>query len=96
MPHQRDRKPIPKETIFPASPAQLAVIDEVRKAVKWKAADGYSRWLFKYFGLTEVRLSPEATVVIVSLKGLLRSQHRYCDCPHKLQVDQIERTEENK
>jgi len=86
MPHQRDRRPIPKGVILPVSPAQLGLIDELQKAVKWKARDGFKRWLFKYFTLVEVKWSPEASVVITALKGLLRSQHKYCDCPHKFQI----------
>ena len=86
MPKHREIRPIQKETIYPASLAQLGVICELRKAVKWKSADGYSRWLFKYLGLTEVRWSPEATAVIVALKGVLRSQKQCCDCPHKFQI----------
>jgi hypothetical protein len=77
-PHQRERGPIPKETIYPASAGQLFLINELTKAVKWKAEDGYRRWLFKYFALTEIKWSPEASSVITALKGLLRSQHKDC------------------
>ena len=64
MPHQRDRRPIPKGVILPASPAQLGLIDELQKAVKWKARDGFKKWLFKYFALTEIKWSTEASPVI--------------------------------
>jgi hypothetical protein len=86
MPKQRERRPIPKDVILSASPAQLALIDELRKAVKWRAADGYRRWLLKYFALAEIKWSTEASPVITALKGLLRSQHKYCDCPHKFEI----------
>ena len=86
MPHQRSRRPIPKDMILTASQGQLGLIDELRAAVKWKARDGYRRWLFKYFGLKEIVTSPSASSVITALKGLLRSQHKYCDCPHKFQI----------
>ncbi len=86
MPKQREKRPIPKDIVYPASPGQVALIYELQKAVKWKVEDGYRRWLLKYFALTEVKWSPEATVVITALKGLLRSQHKFCDCRHKFQV----------
>jgi hypothetical protein len=75
-------KPIPKDVIYPASRAQLAVIDELQKAVKWKHLDGYRRWLDKYFHLDKIEWSPQASAVIVALKGLLRSQKQACGgCP---------------
>jgi len=90
MPHQRKKKPIPEGTIYDASGSQLALIGELRAAIKWKAENGFSHWLLKYFGLTEIETSPEASRVITALKGLARSQKRCCDCEHKFLVEETE------
>ncbi|MGA2108357.1 MAG: regulatory protein GemA [Syntrophorhabdales bacterium] len=86
-PRPKDSRPIPKDVIYPASPSQLAVIDALQKAVKWGHPDGYSLWLSKYFRLSKVEWSPQATQVITALKGLLRSQKQACaGCPFAAQM----------
>ena len=86
-PRPRKGKPIPSDVIYAASPAQLAVIDDLQKVVRWSDSAGYSLWLRRYFHLSEIKLSPDATKVIVALKGLLRSEKKACgDCPFVAQV----------
>jgi len=76
--------PIPKDVVYPVSGAQLAVIDEFQKRVKWRDPEGFKKWLSKYFGIAEVTTSPQATRVITALQGLLRSQKQACGaCPFK-------------
>jgi hypothetical protein len=72
------KQPIPAGTIYPVKPTQLAVIDEMQKAVKWRRPDGFARWLLRYFGIDKVTTSLEASRVIAGLKGVLRSQLGKC------------------
>jgi glucosamine 6-phosphate synthetase-like amidotransferase/phosphosugar isomerase protein len=73
------REKLPDDVIVLASREQLLKIGHLREDVQWKAWDGYVRWLRKYFGIRQVRTSPEASAVIEGLKGLLMSQKR-CTC----------------
>jgi hypothetical protein len=81
-PRPRDTRPIPEGVIYPVSSAQLAVIDELSKAVKWNDPAGFAKWLLKYFSISKIEWSPQASAVIVGLKGLLRSRKQKCSgCP---------------
>ncbi len=73
------RERIPEDVVYPASPGQLALIRRLREDIRWYTADGFKGWLRRYFDMTEIRLSTEASMVITALKGLWRSQHK-CTC----------------
>jgi hypothetical protein len=89
MPRKK-REGIPENVIYPASPSQLGLIDELKKAVKWNHPDGFRLWLKKYFDLTEIKTSPEASLVIVALKGLIRSQKKCTGCVWKQGIPTME------
>lgn len=73
------RDTIPTNTIYPVSPAQKAKIERLKKDIKWKTFDGFSRWLRRYFKIEEIRTSVEASSVIFGLLRLWRSEHK-CHC----------------
>lgn len=73
------RERIPEDVVYSASPQQLALIRRLKDDIRWYTADGFTGWLKRYFGMTEIRLSTEASMVITAMKGLWRSQHR-CTC----------------
>lgn len=73
------REGIPDNVMYLVSPQQLAMIEHLRQDIHWKTWDGYQRWLLKYFGLRQVKLSLEASAVIEGLKGLWKSQNK-CEC----------------
>lgn len=81
-PRPKDTRPIPEGVIYPVSSAQLAVIDELSRAIAWSDPAGFEKWLAKYFHISKVEWSPQASAVIVALKGLLRSRKQKCGgCP---------------
>jgi hypothetical protein len=81
MPSPRDGKAaIPAETIYPASPEQLDMIEDLKEAIEWSHSDGFRRWLLKYFALSEIEFSPQASAVIFALQKLLKSQHKCSAC----------------
>ncbi len=73
-----------KDAPCPVNLGQFLVINEFQKAVKWEATGGFSLWLLRYFGITEVKTGLEAIAVMAALKGLLRNQKGKCgSCPHR-------------
>jgi hypothetical protein len=80
MPRTKETGTIPGDTVFPVSPEQLIIIEALKEAIEWQHQDGFSRWLLKYFALTEIEYSPQASVVINALKKLLKSQHHCSSC----------------
>lgn len=72
-------KKIPEGVVYTASPQQLALIRRLKEDIRWYTVDGFKGWLRRYFGITEIRLSTDASMVITALKGLWRSQHK-CTC----------------
>lgn len=83
---RRKKESIPENVIYSASVAQLCVIDELKRAVKWHHPDGFRLWLKKYFDLSGTKTSPEASRVIVALKGLIRSQKKCKGCAWKFDI----------
>jgi hypothetical protein len=79
------REQIPDNVMYMVSPQQLNMIEHLKQDIKWRTWDGYHRWLQKYFGLTVIRLSVEASAVIEGLKGIWRSQNK-CECPYNVQT----------
>jgi hypothetical protein len=73
------RDKIPENVVYTASPQQLALIRRLRDDIRWYTVDGFKGWLKRYFGLTEIKVSTDASMVITALKGLWRSQHK-CRC----------------
>lgn len=73
------RDKIPEDVVYSASPQQLAMIRRLRDDIRWYTVDGFKGWLRRYFGLTEIKVSTDASMVITALKGLWRSQHK-CRC----------------
>lgn len=73
------RGKIPEGVVYTASPQQIALIRRLRDDIRWYTADGFKGWLKRYFGLTEIKVSTDASMVITALKGLWRSQHK-CRC----------------
>jgi hypothetical protein len=84
MPREKGTS-VPADAVYPVSPEQLSMIDRLSAAIKWKRPDGFERWLLRYFGLTDVEWSREASVVINALKRLLKSQHRCGACARSLE-----------
>lgn len=80
------REKIPEGVVYAASPRQLALIRRLRDDIRWYGADGFNNWLRRYFGITEIKVSTDASMVITALKGLWRSQHK-CRC--SLMTDRI-------
>lgn len=74
-PRVRREKP-PENVFYLVSEEQLAKIEHLKQDIKWRAWDGYQRWLEKYFKIERVRLSIEASVVIEGLKGMWKSQNK--------------------
>jgi hypothetical protein len=73
------RDKLPGNVTLMVSPQQTHMIDHLVADVHWKVRDGFRRWLMKYYGLTIIKTSIEATRVIEGLKGLLKSQNK-CNC----------------
>ncbi len=73
------REKIPEGVVYTASPQQLALIRRLKEDIRWYTVDGFKGWLRRYFGITEIRFSTDASMVIIALKGLWRSQHK-CTC----------------
>lgn len=73
------REVIPAGVVYPASPGQLAKINRLKDDIEWRAADGFSRWLLRYFNIKVIQTSVEASSVIWALLKLWRSQHK-CSC----------------
>ncbi len=73
------RAAIPANVIYPVSPAQLAQIKHLKNDIKWWTVDGFSGWLKRYFNITRIQTSTEASSVIHALLRLWRSQSR-CRC----------------
>jgi hypothetical protein len=70
---------IPVNVVYPVSPGQLAKIKQLQNDIKWRAKDGFSRWLLRYFNIKTIQTSVEASAVIWALLKLWRSQ-RKCSC----------------
>lgn len=73
------REKLPENVVLMVSPGQLAKIGRLRDDIHWKVQDGFARWMKKYFGVTTIRYSTEATMVIEALKSMWKSQHK-CVC----------------
>lgn len=73
------REKISEDVVYTASPRQLALIRRLKDDIRWYTADGFQGWLKRYFNITEISLSTDASMVITGLKGLWRSQHK-CRC----------------
>jgi len=86
--HPRPRRnDIPDGTIYPVSLGQEIVIRVLKDKVRWNHPQGYERWLLKYFGLTVIQTSLDASRVITALKGLLRSQKTCTGCAWKFTIE---------
>jgi hypothetical protein len=53
-----------------ATASQLVLIDRLKEEVRWRAEDGFARWLAASFGLDRIRTSNDAHKIIEGLKGL--------------------------
>ena len=73
------RDKLPDNVTMMVSRQQMLMVQHLKQDVVWKTRDGYNRWLMKYFGLTVIKTSIEASHVIEALKGLLKSQNK-CNC----------------
>jgi len=73
------REAIPENVIYPASQAQLATIRRLRNDIRWRTENGFKGWLKRYFKISSIQTSIEASMVITALKGLWRNQHN-CRC----------------
>jgi hypothetical protein len=80
MPRTGERIAIAGDKIYPISPEQMTTIEALKDAIAWNHPDGYSRWLLKYFALTQIEWSPEASVVINALRKLLKGQRHCSSC----------------
>jgi hypothetical protein len=73
------RETLPINVTLMVSPQQMYMIDHLAADVHWKFHDGFARWLKKFYKLTIIKTSIEATHVIEGLKGLLKTQNK-CNC----------------
>jgi hypothetical protein len=72
----------------PPNNAQYSTINVLKEAVQWGHPQGFEKWLFKYFGLREIKCGQYATMVITALKGVIRSQKKRCTgCKWQFDID---------
>jgi hypothetical protein len=71
--------PLPENVVVLASPGQIAKLNHLIAGIKWRHADGFARWLKKFYGIDKIKYSLDASRVMEGLKGLWKSQHG-CAC----------------
>ena len=73
LPRRRPEHTPPGVTALP-SPRQLRLIDDLAGRVRWRADDGYERWLHSRMGLRRVATSMQAARVIEGLRAMAGRQ----------------------
>jgi len=72
--HVPCRVPLSGNIIQMMSIEQAKMIEALAGKIRWKFADGYSRWLRKYMQIDRVKTADKASDVIEGLKKLLEHQ----------------------
>lgn len=62
----------------PVSPSQRALLQTLSDRVLWGQETTFKTWLKRYFGITDITTGGDASIIIVALKGLIRSQKGNC------------------
>jgi hypothetical protein len=62
----------------PVSDGQRALLQTLKDRVRWSPETTFESWLKGRFGITGITCGGDASIVIVALKGLIRSQKGRC------------------